>query len=163
MPANLAEYDWGRIRRLMFICHGNICRSPMAESVMAHLLRQANRQDIIVASAATSTEEIGNSIHPGAVAAMRRHGIVPIPHRARQLRQSDAEDYDLFLGMDAANVRNSLRLLGRAGEGRCLRLLECAGLDRDIADPWYTGEFESTWDDVLLGCQHLLKLLLNQP
>jgi protein-tyrosine phosphatase len=162
MPDNpLAAYDWPRIRRLMFICHGNICRSPMAESVMAHLLRQAGREDITVASAATSTEELGNPIHPGALAVMRRHGVVPIPHRARQLRQSDADDYDLFLGMDTANIRNTLRLLGQSGEGRCLRLLACAGLQRDIADPWYTGEFDATWDDILLGCQSLLKLLVN--
>ena len=115
--------------------------------------------DVLVASSATSTEEIGNPIYPPALSELRRHGVPIIPHRAVQLRRSDASKYDLFLGADSVNIRNMLRILGSEAEGRCFRLLDFSDNPRDIADPWYTGGFDETWRDVLEGCQILLQRL----
>ncbi len=147
------------LRRLMFVCHGNICRSPMAESMMTALLATAGRRDVVVASSATSEEEIGNGIHPGTLAELRRRRVPVIPHRAVRLRREDAWHYDLFIGMDAANVRNMQRILGPEGEGRCCRLLDLDESPRDVADPWYTGDFVQAADDIDHGCRLLLKWL----
>ncbi len=143
------------VRRIMFVCHGNICRSPMAEMVMAELLRKAGRDDITTASAATSTEEIGNGVHPGTVRLLNRHNI---PLRRHETRR-DAERYDLFIGMDSANLRNMRRMLGDAAEGRIFNLLDFSDRPRDISDPWYTGDFETTYSDVMEGCQALLAVI----
>ena len=147
------------VRRIMFICHGNICRSPMAEMVMADLLHRAGRDDIAVASAATSTEEIGNGVHPGTCRIMRRYDIPQRPHVAVQLTRRDADKYDLFIGMDAANLRNMRRILGENCDGRLFNLLDFSERPRDISDPWYTGDFETTYADILEGCQALLKVI----
>lgn len=147
------------VRRIMFVCHGNICRSPMAEMVMAELLRKAGRDDVTTASAATSTEEIGNGIHPGTVRLLTRHNIPMRRHEAVQLTRRDAERYDLFIGMDAANLRNMRRILGNDAEGRIFNLLDFSDKPRDISDPWYTGDFETTFSDIMEGCQALLTVI----
>lgn len=145
--------------RILFVCHGNICRSPMAEIVMAELLRKAGRDDITTASAATSTEEIGNGVHPGTVRLLNRHGIPLRRHEAVQLTRRDAERYDLFVGMDSANLRNMRRILGNDASGRIFNLLDFSDRPRDISDPWYTGDFETTYSDVMEGCQALLAVI----
>ena len=147
------------VRRIMFVCHGNICRSPMAEMVMAELLRKAGRDDVTTASAATSTEEIGNGVHPGTVRLLTRHNIPMRRHEAVQLTRRDAERYDLFIGMDGANLRNMRRILGNDAEGRIFNLLDFSDKPRDISDPWYTGDFETTFSDIMEGCQALLTVI----
>ncbi len=147
------------VRRIMFVCHGNICRSPMAEMVMAELLRKVGRDDVTTASAATSTEEIGNGVHPGTVRLLTRHNIPMRRHEAVQLTRRDAERYDLFIGMDAANLRNMRRILGNDAEGRIFNLLDFSDKSRDISDPWYTGDFETTFSDIMEGCQALLTVI----
>jgi protein-tyrosine phosphatase len=147
------------VRRIMFVCHGNICRSPMAEMVMAELLRKVGRDDVTTASAATSTEEIGNGVHPGTVRLLNRHSIPMRRHEAVQLTRRDAERYDLFIGMDAANLRNMRRILGNDAEGRIFNLLDFSDKPRDISDPWYTGDFETTFSDIMEGCQALLTVI----
>ena len=139
--------------RILFVCHGNICRSPMAEFVMKELVRRAGLQaQIQVASAATSTEEIGNPVYPPAREKLRQHGIGCQGKRAVQLRRADYDRYDYLIGMDRWNMRNMLRIVGRDPEGKLRPLLP----DREVADPWYTGDFDATWNDVLEGCQALL-------
>ena len=149
----------------MFVCHGNICRSPMAEQVMRHLVKKKGLSDRVqVASSATSTEEIwngiGSPIYPPARRELARHSI-PMDEnkRAVQLRREDYEKYDLFVGMDGANIRNMHRILGGDPAGKIHKLLEYAGRDADVADPWYTGEFDRTYADLLEGCNALLSSL----
>ena len=140
--------------KILFVCHGNICRSPMAESVMTYLLQRADRRDILVDSAATSTEELGNPVHPGTRRVLAAHGVPLVPHRARQMTRRDGEEYDYLIGMDGANLRNMARILG--GQEGIHGLLDWSGHPRDIADPWYTGDFEATFRDVWEGCETLL-------
>lgn len=150
------------VHRVLFVCHGNICRSTMAQSVMAHLAREAGAQDLLlVDSAATSGEEVGNPVHPGTVAALRRHGIDVVPHRARRMSRAEYADWDRIVYMDAENRRGLMRILGADPQGRLSRLLEWSGACRDVADPWYTGDFEATFSDVMEGCQALLDDLLG--
>ena len=150
--------------RIMFVCHGNICRSPMAEIVMRDLLQKRGlAARVEVASSATSTEEIwngvGNPVYPPARRELARHGLSAEGKRAVQLRREDYEKYDLFIGMDSANIRNMQRMLGGDPAGKIHKLLAYAGRDDDVADPWYTGEFDRTYDDVLEGCTALLDAL----
>ena len=146
------------MKHILFVCHGNICRSPMAQSVMAHLVQQAGRTaEIAVDSAATSTEELGNPVHRGTQRVLSSHGMPCLPHRARQLTRADYERCDLLVCMDGANVRNTLRLLGGDPDRKVCRLLDFANSAADIADPWYTGDFETTFADVLRGCTALLQ------
>ena len=151
--------------RIMFVCHGNICRSPMAELVMRHLVKKKGLSDRVqVASSATSTEEIwngvGNPIYPPARRELARHGIpVDENKRAVQLRREDYEKYDLFVGMDSANIRNMHRILGGDPMGKICKLLSFTGSERDVADPWYTGDFDATWQDIWTGCNALLSSL----
>ncbi|OUO91564.1 protein-tyrosine-phosphatase [Gordonibacter sp. An230] len=143
--------------RIMFVCHGNICRSPMAEFVMKDLARkQGMEQALLVASAATHDDEIGSPVHPETQRMLASAGISCDGKRARRLSRADAEKWDLFVVMDEANLRDTRRQLGRKVEGRCAKLLEFAGSERDVADPWYTGDFETTYDDVVAGCTGLL-------
>ena len=142
------------MKKILFVCHGNICRSPMAEYVMKYLVEQAQLTDqYMIASAATSTEEIGNPVYPPARRKLAEHGISCQGHAARQMTRADYSRYDLLIGMDSANLRNMTRIAGGDPEGKIRPLL----YDKDVADPWYTGNFEATWQDVLRGCQALLE------
>ena len=142
---------------ILFVCHGNICRSPMAEFVMRDMVRRAGlAREIAVASAATSAEEIGNPVYPPARRKLLEHGIDPAGKRAVQLRAGDYENWDLLVGMDGANLRYMRRISGGDPQGKIRPLLE-----RDVADPWYTGDFEAAWRDVNEGCRALLDLILE--
>ena len=142
------------MKKILFVCHGNICRSPMAEYVMKYLVEQAQLTDqFLIESAATSTEEIGNPVYPPARRKLAEHGISCNGHAARQMTRADYQRYDLLIGMDSANIRNMTRIAGGDPEGKIRPLL----YDKDVADPWYTGNFEATWQDVLRGCQALLE------
>ena len=147
--------------KVLFICHGNICRSPMAEFVMKNLASGAGLEDqFCIESAATSTEEIGNPVYPPARRKLAEHGIDCAGKTARQLRSSDYGRFDLLIGMDKANLRNMHRICGGDPYGKIHAMLEYAGRPgEDVADPWYTGDFEATWQDVLAGCQGLLELV----
>ena len=151
------------MKRLLFVCHGNICRSPMAEYVMKDLVRKAGLEgQFEIASAATSAEEIGNPVYPPARRKLAEHGISCAGHAARQLNASDYGRWDYFLGMDGANLRNMRRLFGGDPQGKVHSLLSYAGEERDISDPWYSGDFESTWRDVSAGCAALLAALTGE-
>lgn len=146
--------------KILFVCHGNICRSTMAESVMTHLINENNLQSTIsVDSAATSTEEIGNPPHHGTVRKLKEVGIPVVPHRARQMKKQDYTEYDYLIGMDDWNIRNMTRIAGGDPEHKIRKLLEFAGSTRDIADPWYTGNFDATYADVREGCEAMLAKL----
>ena len=152
---------------ILFVCHGNICRSPMSEFVMKNLTASRNlSQDFYIASAATSTEEIwngiGNPVYPPAREKLAEHGISCAGKRAVQLQRSDYAKYDYLIGMDSANIRNMHRILGGDPEGKIFKLLSFADSDRDISDPWYTGDFDAAYRDVLEGCEGLLKYLLEK-
>lgn len=151
------------VMRILFVCHGNICRSPMAEFVMRELVQQRGLSDSIsVASAATSTEEIGNPVHPGTRKVLGAHGISTAGKCAVQLTAADVDAYDIFIGMDSQNIRNMHRILGKAGTDKIFTLLSFCGSNRDIDDPWYTGDFQKTYRDVTDGCRALLTYLVNQ-
>lgn len=149
--------------RVLFICHGNICRSTMSESVFAHMINQQNLSDqFIIDSAATSTEEIGNPPHRGTVKKLREVGVPLVPHRARQITWKDYEKFDYIIGMDQWNIRNLNRMLKGDPDGKVYKLLSFAGTDRDIADPWYTGNFDVTYTDIVEGCEGFLAYLKRQ-
>ncbi|MGP1489064.1 MAG: low molecular weight protein-tyrosine-phosphatase [Peptoanaerobacter stomatis] len=144
--------------RVMFVCHGNICRSTMAQCVFADMVQKRNIADnFIIESAGTSTEEIGNPIHRGTVNKLVQIGINIIEHRAVQLKKSDLEKYDYFIAMDSANVRNMKKILGN--DANISLLLEYTNSKRDIADPWYTGNFDETYNDIVLGLEGFLNYL----
>jgi len=147
---------------VLFVCHGNICRSPMAEFVMKHMVEQAGlTEHFQIASAATSTEEIGNPVYPPARRKLAEHGIGCAGKTARQLRREDYGLYDYLVGMDSANLRNMRRICGGDPEGKITLLLDHTDHPRDVADPWYTGDFEQTWQDVNEGCRGLLNAIQN--
>ena len=146
--------------KILFICHGNICRSPMAEYIMKDLVKKANRPDqFYISSAATSTEEIGNSIYPPARRKLREHGIVADGHRARRMERRDYQDYDYLIGMEQYNIRNMMRILGGDPERKVHRLLDFTNRPGDIDDPWYTDDFDTTYQEILRGCRVLLDKL----
>ena len=146
--------------KILFVCHGNICRSPMAEFVMKDLVRKAGLESQFqIASAATSTEEIGSPVYPPARRKLAEHGINCSGKTARQLTRTDYDRYDLLIGMDNANLRNMRRICGGDSDGKIRLLLEFTGRSGEVADPWYTGDFETTWRDVLEGCSGLLSHL----
>ena len=148
------------MKKILFVCHGNICRSPMAEFVMKHLVEEAGLQDqFYIASAATSTEEIGNSVYPPARRKLAEHGISCAGKTARQLTRADYQTYDLLVGMDNWNLRNMNRICGGDPEGKICLLLDFTNRPGEVSDPWYTDDFESTWRDCLEGCQGLLNYL----
>ena len=143
--------------RLLFVCHGNICRSPMAEFVMKDLVRKAGREEeFYIESAATSTEEIGNEVYPPARRKLAEHDISCKGKTARQMTRRDYERFDLLIGMDSWNIRNMKVISGGDPEGKIHQLLDFTNRSGDVADPWYTGDFEATWRDVLEGCKCLL-------
>ena len=144
--------------KILFVCHGNICRSPMAEFVMKDLVKQAGLEGRFhIESAATSTEEIGNPVYPPARRKLAEHGISCAGKTARQLKSGDYERFDLLVGMDRANLRNMHRICGGDPDGRLRLLMDFTDRPGDVADPWFTGDFETTWRDVLAGCRALLE------
>ncbi len=145
---------------ILFVCHGNICRSPMAEYVMKHLVKEAGLDDQFeIASAATSTEEIGNPVYPPARRKLAEHGIACNGHAAHQLTRREYDYYDLLIGMDEWNIRNMNRMCDGDPEGKIHKLLDYTDRPGDVADPWYTDNFEATWRDCLEGCTKLLESL----
>lgn len=148
--------------KILFVCHGNICRSTMAESVMTYLVKQKHLESSFsINSAATSREEIGNTPHYGTVGKLREMKIPLIPHRAVQMTTLDYDSYDYLIGMDTANIRNMTRIAGGDSEGKIYKLLTFTGNGRDVADPWYTGDFDTTYKDVMTGCTALLQYILE--
>lgn len=147
--------------KILFICHGNVCRSTMSQFVFQDMVNKCGKQDKFqIDSAATSREEIGNGPHYGTVRKLKREGVPVLHHRARQMTRQDYDRYDYLIGMDSANIRNMNRICGGDPEGKIYKLLDFAGEARDIADPWYTGNFDRTYEDVEEGCRALLKELL---
>lgn len=148
--------------RILFVCHGNICRSPMAEFIMKRLVHEAGLDaHVQVESAATSTEEIGNGVYPPARRMLAQHGISCEGKTARQITPSDYSRFDFIVGMDERNLRNMQRAFGGDGEKKISKLLDFTGRPGDVADPWYTGDFEATWRDCLEGCQDLLNYVIQ--
>lgn len=146
--------------RILMVCHGNICRSPMAEFVFRHMVKERGMGDKFhIASCATSTEEIGNPVHQGTREKLRQHGISTEGKYAVQLRKKDYDNYDYLLGMDTWNIRNILRIVKSDPENKVYRLLDFSKEPRDIADPWYTGNFDVTYNDIVEGCQAFLNYL----
>ena len=153
--------------KVFFVCHGNICRSPMAEFVFKDMVKKAGLGDrFLIASAATSTEEIwngvGNPVYPPAREELAKHGISCAGKRAVQLQRSDYDRYDYLLGMDSWNMRNMMRILKKDPASKVHLLLDFAENPRDIADPWYTGDFSRTYEDIVEGCEAFLKYLTDQ-
>lgn len=140
---------------VLFICHGNICRSTMAEFVMKDILAARGMGDVRVESAATSREELGNDTYPGTKRVLDAHGVPYAPRRARQTTRDDYDAFDYIVGMDAENMRGMRRIYGGDPEGKLSLLLDWTGVARDVADPWYTRDFDATFDDVEAGCTAL--------
>ena len=152
--------------KILFVCHGNICRSPMAEFVFKDMVQAPEKYGLpaaldrfYAASAATSTEEIGNPVHPGTRNLLKRYGISTAGKYARQMTKKDYKEYDYLIGMDQWNIRNMLRICREDPQHKICRLLDFTDHPRDIADPWYTGDFETTYQDVLEGCRALVRKL----
>ena len=144
--------------KLLFVCHGNICRSPMAEFVMKDLVRKAGREEqFIIASKAARRDELGNDTHYGTKAKLRQMGVPFEKRKATLLSKSDYDAYDYLIAMDRENVSDMLRLFGGDPDKKIHMLLEFAGLKREVADPWYTGNFDETYEDVMMGCKGLLE------
>lgn len=145
--------------KILFVCHGNICRSPMAEYIMRDMCRKRGITDVVTASAATSTEELGNPVHRGTAEILRRLGIDYSEKRARQINRADYDEYDLIIGMDTANIRNMTRYWGDSSH-KIHKLLDFTERkNADVADPWYTGNFERTYLDVKEGCKGLIEAI----
>ena len=146
--------------KVLFVCHGNICRSTMAQSMFQDMVNKKGVADkFYIDSAATSREEIGNGPHYGTVQKLREAGIPVIPHRARQMTRSDYDNYDYLIGMDSYNVSNMARIAGGDPDNKIYQMLEFAGLNRSIADPWYTDNFDDTYNDLLIGLDGFWKYL----
>ena len=140
------------MRKVLFVCHGNICRSPMAEFVLKDMVKKAGLQDVQIDSVAVSREELGNPVYPPAKRVLARHGIGCEEHRARQITQADVDRYEHIYYMDHSNRRYLERLF--PGESKFRPFLE-----RDVADPWYTGDFTQTWADIQEGCARIMEVL----
>ncbi len=150
--------------KIMFVCHGNICRSPMAEFIFRKMLTENGlSSEVTVLSSATSTEEIwngiGNPVYPPARAELLKHGITCEGKRAVQLKKSDYNEFDMFICMDSNNVRNAMRILGSDPDGKIYKMMDFTSQKGDVADPWYTGRFEVTYNDIYDGCTGLLEFL----
>ena len=149
--------------KILFVCLGNICRSPMAEFVMKDLVEKENLEsEFYIASAATSSEEIGNPVHHGTRNKLKELGISTAGKCAVQLKKKDYEDYDYILGMEQRNIAGIMRIIGSDPKRKIKGLLDYSPNPRDIADPWYTGNFDVTYNDVKEGCQALLDTILKE-
>lgn len=147
--------------KVLFICHGNICRSTMAEFILKDMVDKRNlSSDFYIESAATSREEIGNDTHYGTKRKLDEVGVKYTKRKARQITKADYEKFDYIIGMDDANIRNILRIVGGDDKGKVSKLLDWANLDRSIADPWYTGNFDETYDDVVKGLEGFLEKVI---
>jgi len=148
--------------KVMFICHGNICRSPMAQSYFQNLVNEKGLADSFqVESAAARRDEIGNPAHHGSVGQLKEMGVPLVPHRATLLKKEDYDYFDYLIGMDDANIADMKRICGGDKDGKIYKMLDFAGIKRDVADPWFTGDFDATWNDVSLGCNALLELAIK--
>jgi len=146
---------------ILFVCHGNICRSPMAEFVLKDMVKKRGlEKEFFISSAATSTEEIGNSVHRGTREKLKQYGISTEGKYAVQLKKQDYQKYDYILAMDKANVRNIQRIVGEDSQNKVHLLLSYAEKNTDIADPWYTGDFDKTYDDIVEGCNAFLNKII---
>lgn len=149
--------------KVLFLCHGNICRSPMAEFVFKDMVRKRGlAEEFYIGSAATSTEEIGNPVHHGTRSKLAQYGISTAGKYAVQLTKKDYDKYDYLIGMDQWNLRNMRRMLGADPQHKLCLLLDFADQPRDIADPWYTGNFDRTYEDIVEGCEAFLSYLLKE-
>ncbi|MDY5023393.1 MAG: low molecular weight protein-tyrosine-phosphatase [Blautia sp.] len=149
--------------KVLFVCHGNICRSTMCESVFTHMVKKRKLEDqFLIGSAATSREEIGNPPHRGTVKKLREVNIPLIPHRAKQVTWEDYKKFDYIIGMDTWNIRNLNRMLKGDPDGKIYKLLSFSESGRDIADPWYTGNFDETYSDIVEGCESFLEYLKKE-
>ena len=163
----LVEEKMNSKKRIMFVCHGNICRSPMAEFIFKKMIADRGLEEMFeVQSSATSSEEIhngiGNFCYPPALRELKRHGIPYENRRAVQLKYEDYEKYDIFVGMDSVNVRNMHKIFGLDKDEKIFKLLDFTSHGGDIADPWYTYKFDVTYADIYYGCDTLLKALLKK-
>jgi len=148
--------------KILFVCHGNICRSPMAEFVFKDLVKNKKCDSaFFIDSAATSSEELGNEMHIGTRRKLTKENVPYTSHSARKLTLSDYNKYDYIIGMDENNIRNMMRIFGEDRESKIYRLLDFSNYSRDIADPWYTGDFNATYDDVVEGCNGLWEFLVK--
>lgn len=152
--------------RIMFVCHGNICRSPMAEFIFKKLINDCGLENrFVVSSSATSNEEIwngiGNTVYPPAARKLSEHGISCFGKRAVQLSKGDYNKYDLFIGMDSANIRNMHMIFGSDPDDKISKLLNYDGRSDDVADPWYSGDFDKAYNDIYVGCKALFETLKN--
>lgn len=154
------------MKKIMFVCHGNICRSPMAEFIFKKMVAERGVEDeFLIASCATSTEEIwngrGNPVYPPAKAELAKHGISCEGKHAVQIKQSDYDKYDMFICMDSANVRNAMRILGSDPENKVCKLMDLTDTPGDVSDPWYTDNFTVAYNDIFKGCTALFDKLKN--
>lgn len=149
--------------RILFVCLGNIGRSPMAEFIMKDMIHKSGMDShFIIDSAGTSSEELGNPVHPGTRNKLKKYGISCDGKTATQLQKSDYNKYDLIIAMEQSNVREIMRIFGRDPQKKVMRLLDKAERPRDIADPWYTGDFDKTYDDIHEGCEELMMYVVNE-
>ncbi len=147
------------MKRILFVCHGNICRSPMAEMILKHLVRERGLSGYVIDSAAVSREEIGNGVYPPARRELLAHGVRCEDHRARQITSADYDQWDVIIGMDMSNITRMLRVFGGDDAHKVHRLMDFTGHPADMSDPWYSDRFDIAYRDILAGCEALLRCL----